>query len=353
MGLSRPAFAMYANTRKPTPPSAAAPAQCAACAASSPSFSRPGASIQAVSPASRPVVSVIIASYNHGAYIGQALESILAQTVAAFEVIVVDDGSVDDSWRTIQNFAARDGRIKALQHPDGRNHGLCATLSLSLQHCRGDYVAFLESDDFWKPDCLEKRLAALNRSNAGAVFNSVEIMRMQGARADGDASMSNMRHDRFKTETGDVDIRTLLLLENVIPTFSAAMVRSSLLRTIDLLSPVPQWVDWWIWIQVAQLTQFVYVPEHLTVWRRHQANYNRSYSFFNYLNIFNKMRNGINGLLSARQYSLSKCQRLIVNLPDFLILFIRMLKIWRYGGMQGLYARIASKIMAQKQLIAS
>lgn len=296
-----------------------------------------------------PLISVIVASYGHEAYIGQTLESIQTQSFASFEAIVVDDGSPDGSWSIIQDFAARDSRFRAFQHPDGRNHGLCATLALGLGYCRGEYVAFLESDDLWKPDCLEKRLAVLEKSGAGAVFNSVEILRMPDAKADGDIIMTNMRHDRFKNETGAVDISANLLVENVIPTFSSVMARKSTLENIDFISPVQQWIDWWMWIQISRVAPFVYIPEYFTIWRRHSANYNRSYSFFEYLDIWKNMRSGIKELFAARKYNMSKREHLILNCPAIFILLLRMFKVMKYGGIKNLYARIASKIVAKKQ----
>ncbi len=296
---------------------------------------------------SLPVISIVISSYNHGAYIGQALESVLAQSYASFEAIVVDDGSSDDSWRIIQDFAALDERIKTVKHPDGGNHGLCATLSLALECCRGEYIAFLESDDFWKPDCLEKRLTALQKSNAGAVFNSVEILCMPGAKADGDSIMANMRHARFSKESGPVDIRTNILIENVIPAFSAVMLRRSLLKDLSFASPVPQWLDWWLWVQIAQTTLFAYIPERMTVWRSHAASYNSRYSFHTYMKMFSSMRKGLTSLIALNKYHLTPLQRILMHCPAPLLLALRMLAIWRYGGPHALYARVASKITAR------
>ena len=115
---------------------------------------------------SQPFVSVLVSSYNYAHYLGKALDSVLAQSYAQFELIVVDDGSTDHSLALARAVALRDGRVRVLTHADGGNHGLAATMRLGLAHCRGEYVAFLESDDIWHADCLRERVETVRRTGA-------------------------------------------------------------------------------------------------------------------------------------------------------------------------------------------
>ena len=128
-----------------------------------------------------PLVSVLVASYNYEPYLGMAIQSVLDQSCPHFELLIIDDGSTDGSVALAESYAAKDVRISVVRHPDGKNHGLPATLALGIALARGKYIAFLESDDLWEPECLAQRLGALEDSNAGVVFNAVEPLYMPGA----------------------------------------------------------------------------------------------------------------------------------------------------------------------------
>src|SRR4051794_10354756 len=93
-----------------------------------------------------PTVSVIVPAYNYERYLSLAIESALAQTHSPLEVIVVDDGSTDDTPRVL---AAYGDRIRAIRQP---NQGAGAARNTGIAASRGDYLAFLDSDDLWRRD---------------------------------------------------------------------------------------------------------------------------------------------------------------------------------------------------------
>lgn len=108
-------------------------------------------------------ISVIIPVYNAASYVAQAVESALMQPEAA-EVVLVEDGSPDDSLAVCERLAAAYDRVHLYRHPGGRNHGVSASRNLGIQHSRCDYVAFLDADDYYLPErfCLAKKLFAAN-----------------------------------------------------------------------------------------------------------------------------------------------------------------------------------------------
>src|SRR3972149_549215 len=103
-----------------------------------------------------PEISVIILSYNHAAYIGHAVESVFAQSNTNFELIVVDDGSTDNSLEVLTGFS--DPRLKVLTQS---NQGTHATINRGLHEATGKYLAILNSDDLYHPDRLTKILEVL------------------------------------------------------------------------------------------------------------------------------------------------------------------------------------------------
>ena len=121
----------------------------------------------------KPICSVVVPVYNSGSYIARTLDSILGQTVRDIEVIVIDDGSKDDSRDIIAAYAEKDGRLRPLLL--AQNQGVCHARNLGVGEAKADWVAFLDSDDFWAEDKLEKQLALVGEGQAalyytGAVF---------------------------------------------------------------------------------------------------------------------------------------------------------------------------------------
>jgi len=103
-----------------------------------------------------PLVSVIIPCYNGASYIRQALDSISMQTYTHLEILVLDDGSTDDSYRIIQECSRKDDRIKVIRHE--RNERLIATLNKGIALARGKYIARMDADDIALPDRIEKQV---------------------------------------------------------------------------------------------------------------------------------------------------------------------------------------------------
>lgn len=105
-----------------------------------------------------PAVSIIMPAYNVEPYIGDAIRSALAQTFADFELIVVDDGSKDDTAQVVRSLAREDSRIKLVQQA---NRGLAGARNSALRASRGEFFALLDSDDLWEPAFLAEQLQIL------------------------------------------------------------------------------------------------------------------------------------------------------------------------------------------------
>ena len=122
----------------------------------------------------QPLVSVLIANYNYGHFIGRSLDSLLAQSYPHFEGIVCDDGSTDDSREVVARYASRDARIRLLEKENG---GVASALNAAYHASRGDVVCLLDADDFFAPDKLEQVVACFKeRPEIGLVLHAMQVV---------------------------------------------------------------------------------------------------------------------------------------------------------------------------------
>lgn len=125
-----------------------------------------------------PLVSVIMPAYNAQAYIQQAIDSVRKQSVTDLELLVIDDGSTDDTCRIVTEISREDPRVRLLQNPE--NLGAAGTRNRGLELCRGRYVALLDSDDYWLEGALEKMLQRAEETGADITYCSYAIVDEEG-----------------------------------------------------------------------------------------------------------------------------------------------------------------------------
>jgi glycosyltransferase involved in cell wall biosynthesis len=127
--------------------------------------------------ASDPLVSAIIIFLNEERFLAEAIESVLAQTYAAWELILVDDGSMDQSPAIARGYAAQQpNRILCVDHDGHANRGMGASRNLGLDYARGRYVGFLDADDVWMPNKLRDQVAILEAyPDVGMVYGRTLI----------------------------------------------------------------------------------------------------------------------------------------------------------------------------------
>ena len=147
-----------------------------------------------------PKISILVAVYNTAAYLSQCLDSLLSQTLKDIEVICVDDASTDNSLALLHQYAEKDNRVKvfALKENSGQAH----TRNVGLSHATGDYIGFVDSDDWLSQDALEKVCESF-RDDVDSV-----LFRLLYAYTDG--SMKDYQMSPFTTMTGDEAFRASL-----------------------------------------------------------------------------------------------------------------------------------------------
>ncbi len=127
---------------------------------------------------STPLVSVIIPTFNRAHCIAQTIDSVIAQTYQNLEIVVVDDGSTDNTGDVLRSRYPGEAR---LVYQYQQNGGVCAARNRGLDVCRGDFVALLDSDDLWIPQKIQMQLACMQRApEVGMVWTDMEAIRPDG-----------------------------------------------------------------------------------------------------------------------------------------------------------------------------
>jgi glycosyltransferase involved in cell wall biosynthesis len=141
-------------------------------------------------------VSVIIANYNYDRYLPTAINSVLAQTYSDYEIIVVDDGSIDDSSKILTDFESRlpSTKFKVI-YQENQGHG--GAINTGFQSATGEIIAFLDSDDVWKQDKLDQIVFAFKRSDVVAVIHPLDIMNAEGVITNSQATKLKIGNDNL------------------------------------------------------------------------------------------------------------------------------------------------------------
>jgi glycosyltransferase involved in cell wall biosynthesis len=195
-----------------------------------------------------PLVSVITPTYNRASLLPLAVRSVLEQTHANLEMIVVDDGSTDDTPRVLEALRT-DGRV--ITHRQ-TNSGQSVARNAGLQLARGNFVCFLDSDNLWFPDKLERQLAYL------AEHPEIDVCYGEMQRIDENGTVIGTRPS-MKRHSGI--IWPQLLLDNFV-TFNTSMVRRSALTAIGGFDErVRVGDDYDLWLRMSVSAQFAYTGE--------------------------------------------------------------------------------------------
>ncbi|MBD3878160.1 MAG: glycosyltransferase [Quinella sp. 1Q5] len=212
-----------------------------------------------------PKVSVILTSYNHAAFVAAAIDSVLKQTFTDFELLIVDDGSQDNSHDIIKAFD--DSRIKTFLYDE--NRGPVLAVSEAIESARGKYIAVHHSDDLWTPDKLEKQVAFLDSNeDFAACFTWVEFVDEQGKthELDADDYYKNIfdQPNRTRAEW----LHYFFYNANCL-CHPSVMLRRESVKKFHLLDTHGLWQlpDYLMWIRLCFHAEIFILPERLTRFR--------------------------------------------------------------------------------------
>lgn len=214
-------------------------------------------------PIGNPAVSVIIPTYNASGFISDTLESVTAQTMSDLEVIVVDDHSSDNTVKIIRDFASLDSRIRCIVL-EGRN-GVSNARNIGIKESKGKYIAFLDHDDLWLPQKLEKQLKLFHEDNElGLVFSKELIITLDGKVVGVSGGLGHLRRGyifRDLLREHFISPSTVLIKREVFDTLDEWFVESmEMAEEVDLF------------LRIAYVFKVDFCDEILAKWRIHPNN---------------------------------------------------------------------------------
>jgi glycosyltransferase involved in cell wall biosynthesis len=207
------------------------------------------------------LISIILPVFNTDKYLQQSIESILNQTFTDFELIIIDDGSTDNSLKIIQSFD--DNRIKIIQNQT--NQGISTSLNKSIDLAQGKYIARMDADDISMPERLKKQVAFLEKNpTIDLVGSSVEFI------------------DAYDNSKNSFDIRDYnqemldCLLIFTCPIYHPTiMCKSELLRQFKYDKFYEGLEDWELWTRIIETKNIINLPDVLLKYRLHEQNISR------------------------------------------------------------------------------
>jgi len=299
-----------------------------------------------------PKVTVVIPAYNAMQFLPETVESVLAQTCSDLELLIVNDGSSDNIVQWANNIT--DERVKLISQ---ENQGVSAARNTGIMQSNGEYLAFLDADDLWKPTKLEKQIRRFEEyPEAGLVYTWTHLIDAFGKPI-----------NRVLASRLEGNVWKQILVANMIGNGSSAMVRRSCFETVGLFDPeLSGAADRDMWIRIAVHYPFAVVKEPLTLWRQHtnsmskkrqemvkdlhrtiDKNFqsvsldllylqNRSYSYMNLYQAWNSIDEGnIEEAISFRQQAYSNYAQICLT-NNYIRLSLAILLI-RFFGPNGYY----------------
>lgn len=212
-----------------------------------------------------PLVSVVIPNYNYARFLGQAIDSVLAQTYPSVEIVVVDDGSKDESAHVLRQY---EGRVRPILQV---NQGVSAARNNGIAASRGEAIAFLDSDDVWDPRKIELQVRKLEDPAVGLVHSGIEYV---------DSNGRSLAVDLAGAE-GKILRRHALFRVPTVRSGSTALVRRSCLDKVGLFDvSLSTSADWDMWRRIGAVSEVRMIPLPLVKYRLHDGAMHRNLAVF-------------------------------------------------------------------------
>ena len=214
------------------------------------------------------LVTIAIPCYNHAVFVQDSIRSVINQTYKNIELIIIDDGSTDQSVNKIKEMLIEcEQRFTRFEFRDRPNKGLCNTLNEALEWAQGDYFCVIASDDQMLPEKTSLQISSFKSDTVG-VFGGVNIINNKN-------QILSSRVREY-SETGFEDI---LLNKHDLPA-SSQMFKTDILRQVGGYNPNVKVEDWDLLLRMSKLNKkMVYIPQLLINYRKHDSNISSENTF--------------------------------------------------------------------------
>lgn len=214
------------------------------------------AAFESASKTGEPLVSVMISTFNYGQFLPASVGSVLSQTYKNWELIVVDDGSTDNTASVMASFS-RTPRITYVPRP---HEGHVKAKNLGISMAKGEFVALLDADDVWDKEKLKKQIALFKEPAVGVVYCRLKFIGEDGQETGKEPDSKYLAPCRGR-------VTRRLYIDNFVP-FSAAVVRKECFKKVGLLDEsYTIGNDWDLWLRMSAHYDFDFVDEPLLLYR--------------------------------------------------------------------------------------
>lgn len=245
-----------------------------------------------------PKVSVIIPTYNRASYLKEAIESVLAQTYKDFELIIVDDGSTDNTEEVVRSFD--DERIIYKKKQREGHPGKTRNVGLDL--ARGEYIAFLDDDDLWLPEKLEEQIKTMiKHPGFKASYTLFSIT--------GEGEVRKI-HTRPKQKIHQGTIFPDLIKDGRIVCTPSICIHKDVIKKVGKFAEIPELrsgQDYDLWLRIAKEFEFLCIPKHLVIVRFQPASISEGYFKEKWFVIYERVIKDANVPRHLKRRYLSNC----------------------------------------------
>lgn len=288
----------------------------------------------------RLLISVVIPVFNAEKYLRQAICSALEQTLPPHEIIVVNDGSTDSSPMIASSFGS------AVIYLSQQNHGLSATRNLAIARSTGDWIAFLDADDYWLPDKLARQGAMIQADpTIGLIYTGKTDLSLDGT-------------------TRDVAARPPQWVTNILPVQNyifptTVLAKRSLLLEHPFDASLKSSEEWWLFYSLSRITKFAAIAEPTAVYRVYPESLsNRNWkAVLDYANIVaGRIQNDFTGFrkfllhrkTDSRLFASASLSQREQGSPEFLHYIVKSLISWPFPDFWPARYKIFLKMLLQK-----
>lgn len=211
------------------------------------------------------LVSVVIPCYNHQDFIQDAIQSVIDQSYQNIELIIIDDGSKDDSVAKIEQMVeVCEQRFTRFEFRYRPNKGLSATLNEAIEWCQGKYFAGLASDDIILPNKTEVQVKYLEQySKVVAVFGGIQLI-----------DENNKKLARRVKDARAYEFKEIIMHKFELPA-PTQMIRLEILKQVGGYDPNIAVEDWYMWLKLSEIGELYYLDQVFALYRQHDHNFSK------------------------------------------------------------------------------